>query len=63
MSEYNADTEIVDYIFVDPIHRAFETITGKRSIHAPSSLKYYNECNDVVGAGVEISFQAVATRI
>ena len=43
MSEYDADSEITDYVFNDKIHKTLEIISGKRSIHSPSSLKYYKE--------------------
>ena len=47
MSEYDADPQIIDFIFNDKIHKFFEVITGKKSIHSPTSLKYYKE---VLGA-------------
>ena len=43
MTEYDADSEIIDYVLNDKIHKFFETITGKKSIHSTNSLKDYKE--------------------
>ena len=43
MTEYYADIDIINYVFDDPMHKCFETITGKNSIHNPISIKYYKQ--------------------
>ena len=37
-----------DFIHDDPLHKAFSSITGRKSIHSSESLKFYNEigCKD-----------------
>ena len=43
MAEYYPDEEIMGFIFEDSMHKSFKTITGKKSIHSPESIKYYKE--------------------
>ena len=41
--------EVSDFMHEDPLHKAFNSITGKSSIHNESSIKFYKEtlkCKD-----------------